>query len=124
MRLYRAEAVQRQIDHLRQRQEELDLEISKKRALVVGEKAQADSLLTTADLMEDEVLAVELLSSTNSLKKLVILDEASIQGMLAQMLALDSEIERLESLFLSVKTEDGLEDALRAETAGEESDDV
>lgn len=125
MRVYRAEAIERQIGHLRTRQENLDLEIAKKRAGTVGTKAEADALLTTADLMEDEMLAVDLLSSTNSLKKMVILEEAAIEGMLAQILALGSEIEKLESLLLSVNAENRLEDVLRAEMAGEEqSDDV
>lgn len=106
MRVYRAEAIEGQIELLRTRQEALDTDIAKKRACIAGVKAEADSLLTTADMLEDEILAVDLLSTTNSLKKKVIIDEAQIVGKLAQIEALGDEIDSLNALFLTVQAKE------------------
>lgn len=111
MRVYRAEAIEGQIELLRTKQEALDTDIAKKRAGIAGLKAEADSLLTTADMMEDEVLGVELLTTTNSLKKQVILDEAAIRGMLAQIEFLGEEIAHLNALFVTVQAREEQDNA-------------
>ena len=125
MRVYRAEVIKRQIELLRTRQEDLDTNIARKKAGIAGLTTKAEALVEVIELMNDPFLAMELRASITSFQKQIILDEADVQGMLAEITALGSEIEKLESLSLSVKAEDGLEDALRTETAGkEQSDDV
>lgn len=123
MRVYRAEEIESQIELLRTDQKDLGTNIARKKASIKGMKVQADALHEVMELTDQLGLAMGLKSTVTSLQKQIILNEARIQGMYAEITALDNEIEKLESLFLSVKAENGLENALRKETAEKEQGD-
>lgn len=124
MRIYRAEAIEDQIEFLRTRQEALDMEVSKKRAEIAGAKAQLTDLEERIESAEGPLIGIDMRAQKSAIVKDIMILENAIVGMRAQSDALDEEIRDLNSLFLTLpepraKAGCDLADAEKKEQSGD-----